>query len=211
MASKSTWRKPYTVWAGYFNDWMSTADQEQMLNAEIFSDFRCAHGSQELAGNLRDYVTDQAQRSKFFINHIAKDSLTIKPPISFFRNFIVERDEEHKNRLDLKMRGLVPVVDFARAMAMKHGIRETNTVARLHSIQQGGYIPADLCGEIRDAYDFLMHLRLIHQLRMVQQGLEPHNFLDPADLSDLEKQTLKGAFGIINRMQTSMAKVRVEI
>ncbi len=211
MASRTTWRKPYSVWTGYFDEWMSTADQDVMLNAKIFLDFRCGFGSEELAEKLRDYVMDQARRNRFFINHLAKDSLVIKPPLSFFRNFIVERDEEHKNRLDLKMRGLVPIVDFARAMAVKHGVRETNTTARLHTLQAEGHVDQEICSEVLAAYDFLMHLRLVHQLRMAQQGLEPHNFVDPADLSDLEKQTLKGAFGVINRMQTYMAKVRVEI
>jgi CBS domain-containing protein len=211
MASKTVWRKPYSVWTGYFDEWMSTADEDVMLNAKIFLDFRCGFGSEELAEKLRDYVMDQVRRNRFFVNHLAKDSLVNKPPLSFFRNFIVERDEEHKNRLDLKMRGLVPVIDFARAMALKYGVRETNTTARLLALQAEGHIDQDICSEVLAAYDFLMHRRLVHQLRMVQQGLEPNNFVDPADLSDLEKQTLKGAFGVINRMQSYMAKVRVEI
>jgi CBS domain-containing protein len=211
MASKASWRKPYSVWTGYFDEWMSVADQDVMLNAKIFLDFRCGFGSEKLAEKLRDYVMDQTRRNKFFINHLSKDSLVIKPPLSFFRNFIVERDEEHKNRLDLKMRGLVPIVDFARAMALKCGIRETNTTDRLHALKAEGHVDQEICSEVLPAYDFLMHLRLVHQLRMVRQGDEPHNYVDPADLSDLEKQTLKGAFGVINRMQTYMAKVRVEI
>ena len=109
------------------------------------------------------------------------------------------------------MRGLVPVVDFGRAMAMKHGVRETNTTARLDSLQAASHVPREICTEVLDAYHFLMHLRLVHQLTMIQERQEPHNFVDPSDLSDLEKQTLKGAFGVIRRMQTYMAKIRVEI
>ncbi len=191
MASKTTWRKPYSVWTGYFDEWMSSAEQEVLLNAKIFLDFRCGFGSEALANRLKDFTTEEARRRKFFINHLAKDSLVIKPPLSFFRNFIVESGGEHKNRLDLKMRGLVPIVDFARTMALKHGVRETNTAVRLHTLQTDGHVPQEICSEVLDAYHFLMHLRLVHQLRMIQQGQEPHNFVDPADLSDLEKQTLK--------------------
>lgn len=210
MASKTVWRKPFSVWTGYFDEWMSTADQYVMLTAKIFLDFRCGFGEESLTDRLRDYVMDQTMRNRFFINHLCKDSLAIKPPLSFLRNFIVERDEEHKNRLDLKMRGLVPVVDFARAMAMKHGIRETNTTARLIALCDAS-VDRELCNEVLSAYEFLMQLRLVHQLRMIQQEQEPDNFVNPANLSDLEKQTLKGAFGVISRMQTYMAKVRTEI
>ncbi|HMK33832.1 MAG TPA: DUF294 nucleotidyltransferase-like domain-containing protein [Desulfomonilaceae bacterium] len=210
MASKSRWRKPFSVWAGYFDEWMSGTDEFTMLNVKIFLDLRSGFGSEALADKLRDYFFQQTRRRRFFINNLCRDSLVIKPPLSFFRNFIVESDGEHKNQLDLKMRGLVPVVDFARALALKYEIRETNTIARLQSLKERRHLPEDLCSEILDAYDFIMHLRLVHQLRMSRQGLEPHNFVDPADLTDLEKQTLRGAFGAISRMQTHMAKIRAE-
>lgn len=211
MASKTTWRKPYSVWTGYFDEWMSTADQYVMLNAKIFLDFRCGFGSEELVERLRDHVMENIRTNNFFLNHLAKDSLVIKPPLSFLRNFIVERDEEHGNHLDLKMRGLVPIVDFARAMALKHQIRETNTTSRLLALSSTEGIDKEICNDVISAYEFLMHLRLVHQLRMVQHGMEPNNFVNPSELSDLEKQTLKGAFGVINRMQSYMARIRVEI
>ena len=46
-----------------------------------------------------------------------------------------------------------------------------------------------------------MQLRLIHQMRMIEAGQTPNNYLDPADLTDLEKQTLKEAFAVIDRIR----------
>ncbi len=71
MASRTTWRKPYSVWAGYFDEWMSDAGQEEMLNAKIFFDFRCGFGSEELAGKLKDYAVGR---------HNAANSLSIAFP-----------------------------------------------------------------------------------------------------------------------------------
>jgi CBS domain-containing protein len=133
--------------------------------------------------------------------HLAKDCLAGRPPLSFFRNFIVEKDGEHKNRLDIKTRGLVPIVDFARIMALRHGVRETNTLTRLQILSQADLIPKELYTEACEAYEFQMQLRLVHQLRMMEEGQVPDNHIDPADLSDLEKQTLKEAFAIIGRIQ----------
>lgn len=206
MASKATWRKPLSVWTSYFDEWMMTSEPETMLLVKIFLDFRHSYGSADLARRLQDHVFEEGRRRRFFSNHLAKDALAFPPPLSFFRNIIVERDGEHKNHLDLKIRGVVPIVDFCRAMAFRHGIIETNTMSRLSSLRDEGFVPEELCREIMEAYEFLMHLRLLHQLRLVHQEVEPHNFVDPADLTDLEKQTLKGAFGVINRMQTFLAK-----
>jgi len=37
-------------------------------------------------------------------------------------------------------------------------------------------IPNALCTEIFEAYEFLMHVRLVHQLRMLEDGKEPDNY-----------------------------------
>lgn len=207
MASYPRWRKPYSVWEGYFDEWMSSTDPMETLNAKIFFDFRPAYGSAEVGERLRDQLAEKAQRSRFVIRHLARDFIEAQTPLSFFRNFIVEKDGEHKNRLDLKLRGLVPFVDFARTMALRYGIKETNTLERLQLLAEGGYIPAELFQETVDAYELIMQLRLAHQLGLMEAGVTPHNYVDPAELSDLERMTLKGAFDVITRLQTFVAKL----
>ena len=104
---------------------------------------------------------------------------------------MVEKDGEHKNRLDLKLRGLVPFVDFARMMALRYGIKETNTLERLQMLATLGHMPEEMVRETVEAYEFIMQVRLAHQLKMIEAGIAPHNFVDPAQLSDLERMTLK--------------------
>jgi CBS domain-containing protein len=201
MASNPKWRKPYSTWHNYFDRWMSAPEPQAVLHATIFFDFRAGYGDMALADRLRDFLVQEAPRRSIFLIHLAKDCLVNKPPLSFFRNFIVEKDGEHKNRLDIKTRGLVPYVDFGRLMALKHGIKETNTIARLQALADGDFIPRDLYVETREAYEYQMQLRLVHQLQMMEADKKPDNYIDPAELSDLEKQTLKEAFAVISRLQ----------
>ncbi|MGC8907176.1 MAG: DUF294 nucleotidyltransferase-like domain-containing protein [Desulfomonilaceae bacterium] len=202
MASNPKWRKPYAVWEAYFDKWMGAPNPEEVLNATIFFDFRPGYGHTELGQRLRDHLTASAPQKGIFLMYLAKDCLQGRPPLSFFRNFIVEKDGEHKNRLDIKTRGLVPIVDFARLFALRYGIKETNTIARIEQLMEKEYISKDLGTETIAAYEFQMQLRLVHQLRMMENGETPHNFIDPGDLSDLEKQTLKEAFAVVGRVQT---------
>jgi CBS domain-containing protein len=201
MASNPKWRKPYATWQNYFDRWMNAPEPQAVLHATIFFDFRPGYGHFSLAERLRDHLVAVAPQRSIFLMHLARDCLVGKPPLSFFRNFIVEKDGEHKNRLDIKTRGLVPFVDFGRVMALKHGIRETNTLARLQTLAESNFIPRDLYMETREAYEYQMQLRLVHQIAMMEQGLTPNNYIDPAELSELEKQTLKEAFAVINRIQ----------
>ncbi|HMK35253.1 MAG TPA: DUF294 nucleotidyltransferase-like domain-containing protein [Desulfomonilaceae bacterium] len=201
MASNPKWRKPYAVWRGYFDRWVAAPEPQEVLHATIFFDFRPVYGTMDLAERLRDHLCAQVPTKGIFLMHLAKDCLTSRPPLTFFRNFIVEKDGEHKNRLDLKTRGLVPFVDFARVLALRHGVRETNTLERLQILSDRDCIPRELYTETRDAYEYQMQLRLVHQLRMMEADQSPNNYIDPAELSDLEKQTLKEAFAVISRIQ----------
>ena len=121
-----------------------------------------------------------------------------------FRNFVLEKKGEHKNKIDLKTKGLVPFVDFARVLSLAHGIKETNTLERLQILGEGGHISQELTTEAVQAYEFQMQLRLMHQQRLYEEGVPPNNFLDPGDLSDLERHTLKDAFAVTNELKAAL-------
>jgi CBS domain-containing protein len=201
MASNSRWRQSGTVWQEYFDRWIRQPDPEEILHATIFFDFRAGFGERSLAEDLRSHLCAEAGRNEIFLMQLAGDLMKSRPPLSFFRNLIVEKDGEHRRKMDIKTRGLAPFVDFARLFALKYSLRETNTLERLRMLAGLNHIPRDLYTETSEAYEFIMQLRLVHQLHMLEQDLEPDNYINPADLSDLEKQTLKDAFRVINRLQ----------
>jgi CBS domain-containing protein len=114
---------------------------------------------------------------------------------------VVEKDGKYKDRVDLKSQGLTPFVNFARLLALANGVRETNTVERLDALARLDAIPHELYSEAKEAYEYQMQLRLVHQLRAIEEEQPPDNYIDPGELSDLERQTLKEAFGVIGRIQ----------
>ncbi len=207
MASNPKWCQPYSVWQNYFDDWVLRPEPKQVLHATIFFDFRPGYGKLDMGYDLREHLNRMTQRQEIFLLHLAKDCLESRPPLSFFKNFIVEKDGEHKNRLDIKTRGLVPFVDFARLMSLKYGIKETNTLGRLELLYQNEHISRELYVETVEAYEFQMQLRFVHQLEMMEAGKQPDNYINPRELSDLEKQTLKEAFVVINRLQSIIKDV----
>ncbi len=200
-ASNPRWCKPYTIWENYFSEWISTPDPREVSRALVFFDFRAGHGMAALANRLREQFARLAQHQHTFLMQLAGDCLVDWPPLSFFRNFVVEKDGERLSRLDLKNRGLLPIVNFARLMALCYGIEETNTFTRLELLAKQGHLPADLYADIREAYEFQTQLNLVHQLRMVEAGQKLDSFVDPGELSDLERKTLKDAFAVISRLR----------
>ncbi len=201
MASNPRWRKPYKIWEDYFTSWLNNPEPDEVLHATIFFDFRPVYGELKLAENLKDLLTSLAPGKSFFLMHLARDCISAKPPLTFFKNFVVEKDGKYKDRVDLKSQGLTPFVNFARLLALANGVRETNTVERLDALARLDAIPHELYSEAKEAYEYQMQLRLVHQLRAIEEEQPPDNYIDPGELSDLERQTLKEAFGVIGRIQ----------
>ncbi len=202
MASNPKWCQPYSVWKRYFTHWVKSPEPLEVMHATIFFDFRPGFGSFELTEKLRSELGESTTREDVFLRYLASDCLATRPPLSFFNSFIVEKDGEHKDTLDIKKRGLVPFVDFARLLSLKHNIPETNTLARYMLLKQAGHLSEDFYDEICNAYGFLMQIRLAHQLRQMEQGETPNNQINPARLSELERRTLKDAFSVIGRIQS---------
>jgi CBS domain-containing protein len=141
-----------------------------------------------------------------FLKYFIKYFLLNEPPVSFYGDLVVEKDNAKIEMLDLKTRTLTPFVEFARIMSLRHAIRETNTLARLQLLAEKGHIPMDLYADARQAYEFDVHLTLMHQLKMVEQGQKPDNFVLPVELSELEKKMLQFSFSIIERLMTHVRR-----
>jgi len=207
MASNPVWRGSMETWKNRVDTWTASPEPERVLASSVFFDFRGVYGHKELAENLRGHVTNACAGKDLFLRYLAADCLSAKPPLTFFKNFMVEKDGAHKNTLDIKTRGLLPFMDFARVMSLYHGIRETSTLGRLELLHQGGHLSRDLYHEAREAFEFLLHSRLMHQLEQMEQGIAPDNRIDPGTLSSLEKRTLREAFGVTTALHGVLREV----
>jgi CBS domain-containing protein len=140
-----------------------------------------------------------------FFRHLTQNALLHKPPLGFFRNFVVESKGEHRNKFDIK-RAMLPIVDYARVYALKHGIGETNTLDRLHQLMQKEILPAKDYSEIEQGYSFMMQLRFARQVNaIIEEEVPPDNYVNPKELSGLEQRLLKEIFIRIGNLQTRMS------
>ena len=55
--------------------------------------------------------------------------------------------------------------------------------------------------ELEHAFEFIMLLRIQHQYEQIESGREPNNFINPDNLSNLERKTIKESFNLISKMQ----------
>ena len=135
---------------------------------------------------------------------MAKNAMSYQPPLGFFRQFVLEKSGEHKNTLDLKLRGIMPIVEIARIRSLAAGELRITTRNRLKAAAKAGEISEADAASLGDALDFIEQLRIEHQSQQLQAGDQPDNYLAPERLSPLVRQNLKSAFSQIRVSQAAL-------
>jgi CBS domain-containing protein len=205
MARNPMLCQPVSVWKRRFSEWIHAAEAEDLLYSSIFFDFRGGYGQMALIEQLRSHLMESLVGWSGFFRHLTQNALLHKPPLGFFRNFVVESKGEHRNKFDIKS-AMLPIVDYARVYALKHGVAETNTLDRLQRLMQKEVLPAKDFAEIEQGYGFMMQLRFARQVRaIVDEGAAPDNYVNPKELSGLEQRLLKEIFIRIGNLQTRMS------
>ncbi|MBI9082409.1 MAG: cyclic nucleotide-binding domain-containing protein [Desulfobacterales bacterium] len=207
MAKNPQWCQPLSTWKSYFSNWIRAAEAEDLLQASIFFDFRCGYGELELIDALRQHLFDALKGWAGFFRHLTENALFFKPPIGFFRNFVVESKGEHRDEFDIKS-AMTPIVDFARIYALRNKAEETNTLERLAYLRRKEVLTQKEYEELEKAYGFLLQLRFVRQITaIVDEKSKPDNYINPKDLTRIEQKMLKEIF---LRVATFQRKLEVE-
>ena len=198
MATNPAWRQPVGAWRARFTNWIEEPDEQALLDAGVFFDYRQVHGRLDVEGALRPVIRAAAGNQRF-LGRLARAALRRRPPLGFLRRL----RGDHRGRLDLKAHGIAPIVDLARLLALATGSAETATVARLRSAARRG-TTGTAAMDLISAFEHLQQVRLRHQARRMQAGQPPDNLVTVAELGALDRRWLKDAFHLIHTCQESV-------
>jgi CBS domain-containing protein len=204
MASNPTWRQPLKDWRRYFTDWIENPEPKSLMLSSIFFDLRPVYGDKSLFQQLQQEVLEKTRKNGIFIAYMAANALQFRPPLGFFRTFVLIHDGAHDDTFDIKHRGIVPITDIARVLALAEGLPQINTTERLRAASATHALSAEMGANLTDALEFIASLRIRHQTEQIRLGLKPDNYLPPQDLSGLERSHLKDAFSVIQAMQNTL-------
>ncbi|HEY5998895.1 MAG TPA: DUF294 nucleotidyltransferase-like domain-containing protein [bacterium] len=201
MADTPRWRLPLSAWGELFSKWITSPGPEALLHAAILFDFRGLAGTISLARELRAHLARSLRNQRVFFARLAGMVTMHRPPLGLFGTIEVRSEGEHKDKLNLKVSALGPIIGIVRLCALERGIPETGTLDRIAALREAHPLLRRFGDELASAFEFLSLLRIQHQFQLLQAGGEVDNFIDPAQLSRYEKKTLKDAFRLINRAQ----------
>jgi CBS domain-containing protein len=194
MVSRPAWCRPLAEWRGALREWIYGADPEGPMQLAIFFDAAAVAGDAALLEAARSHLDQILSGADTFLARFAAAADQFHEPRGWFNWLPGKRNEQP---LDLKKLGTFPIVHGVRALALKHGLRESGTADRLRALAAAGRIDEVLARDLVDALHLLMGLRLTHQLRQRESGREASNEVRPSELSTLEREPLRDALAIV--------------
>lgn len=208
MATNPRWCQPLSVWRDYFKGWIKSPSKEAQMLASVMFDLRVIGGENSLFEGLQAETLKAASANSIFTAHMASNALTHQTPLSLLKGLSTIRSGAHRDTIDLKHNGVVPVVDLGRMYALQSQLTVVNTRARVEAAAKVGAVSASGGLDLLDAYDLVAQTRLEHQAKLIKQGGAPDNFLPPSTLSSFERSHLRDAFVVIKTMQSALMSGR---
>ena len=205
MASNPALCLSVEEWRDKMGRWLQNWDPKALLDASIYFDFRPLYGDATLATSLHHWVLERTRAYPNFLRQMAQNAMQAKPALGTLREFSTEDVPNAPHSIDLKAYGVRVFVDVARIYALAQGLPQTNTVERLRAAGPSVRMSAAEIAATVDAFLFIQQLRLRHQASRDDLTDATANRIDPDDLHELERHTLKESLRLARKLQKRLA------
>jgi CBS domain-containing protein len=198
MAKNPKWCLSVSEWKQQFTDWTSETGNDEILLCSIFFDFDITYGDASLTNQLATHIFEITRSNELFISKLASSALRSPSPFGFFRDFLVEQDGAYKDFFNLKQRGLMPITDAGRVLAIHYQLRNINNTAdRFEKLALLVPENKELYLSCSYASKALLKFKTKHGLLQNDSG----SFIELKVLTKEEKMKLKRCFKTIASLQ----------
>lgn len=207
MASNPEWCLSLAEWKAQFSKWIYAPNQQNVMYSNIFFDFRPIYGEFGLTDALASHIFESTGKRDIFLSFMAKDAIENPAPLTFFRQFMVERSGENKDEFDIKSRAMMPLADAARVLILEAQQPQiNNTFRRFDKLAELEPQNRELFQQAADAYEILVRYRALQGLKNGNSG----RYFKPSELSKMERLNLRNTFKPIRDLQ-DLLKVRFRL
>lgn len=159
MARNPNWRGPLGRWKETFRRWILEPEARTLIEAAVFFDLRCLYGEPALVEELKASIEQALRQESRFLPLLAHNALADHSSPSFLRS-MVERIGGRSDALNIKRRGITPLVNIARLFAMQlRYLDSTNTLDRFRHAAKALPEMSKTAEQASDAYNQLVELR----------------------------------------------------
>jgi len=206
MAVNPLWRKSLSQWKAQVDRWVEKATYPLLRLCDIFFDFTSVYGSGVMSAELRAHVGDAVRRPEF-LHRLFKSDEQHGVALGLFGRLQVDR-RQGMGKINLKNAGALPLVGAVRVLALREGITDTSTIARIKALHDKKVLTADELDYLTEAFRFVTELLLRQQLKEFKAHRPPGKYVTLATLSKRRKHLLIESFKSIRSFRL---RVRLEL
>ena len=195
MASNAAWRESVSGWDRRIATWIGRSAARDLLNVDIFFDFRPVSGEARLAEDVWRNAYRRAENQIPFLKLLSESTAGFAPPLNFLGGFRMQA-----GRLDLKAGGLFPIVASARLLSLRYGVVRRETPARLAGLLAFEIGAAADIERLIRSHELFVDIILRQQIEDLAQGIPPSNRIVPGLLSASHRSELKEALAHLHHL-----------
>lgn len=184
-------------WKERFRGWIRDPVRNRLYRARPLFDLQAVSGRTEWLGEIESVIREEVAAGGPFLKLLAHDCLSHLPPLSFYRDLVVEESGEQTAVFQLERSALRPLVDVGRVFGIAAGhVLGGSTLDRYQWAREREHAHDPI---FRDAAETVRVL-LYHQARAGIRGHGGGADLEPSALSRHDRQVLKAGFRSILRL-----------
>lgn len=202
MAVNPLWRKTRSQWMEQIRLWGRKSNPVAIRLSDIFFDFQPVWGDQDLVADVRAVATDLGRSNPFFLKQMFHDKVDQNTALGLFGGFITEKEpKEYRGHVNLKYAGIIPLVGAIRLMALRTGVEETATLARIGALALSGILSRTERDDLTEAFSTITDTLLRRQLADYRLGRRVGYFVNPDALSKHQRSALIDALKAVNHIR----------
>ncbi len=197
MASNPQWCRSVSDWAAVFRTWVHHPIESNIVTRTPFFDLRAVTGERSLVHQVRARIRSEIAACGSFVPLLANDALANLPPVTVFRDSVLDASGEVSDTINTKTNALTPLVDIARVFALELGLEDaTFTPDRYRKSAEVLPQYAGLFADAAEAFDHALKL----QTRVGLQRGDNARLVRPDELTPIEIQRVKSIFRTVGRL-----------
>lgn len=202
MAVNPLWRKTRSQWMEQIRLWGRKSNPVAIRLSDIFFDFQAVWGDQDLVHDVRQVATELGRNNPFFLKQMFHDKVDHNTALGLFGGFITEKEsKEYRGHVNLKYAGIIPLVGAIRLMALRTGVKETATLARIGALALSGTLSRTEREDLTQAFSTITDTLMRRQLADYRLGRRVGYFVNPDALSKHQRADLIEALKAVNHIR----------
>lgn len=136
MSSNPLWRKSLGEWKEQLYYWLRDESWDSIRQLQIFFDARTLYGEEAFINELKSYFLGYMLGHPHLLQRFALNVEHTKKGIGLMGQILGERYGVHEGCIDLKYAAFLPYVNALRLLAIREGLFETPTLARMAKLKK---------------------------------------------------------------------------